>query len=158
VIKQIPLYSEMHRFILPWPPSRPPGLPRSRPGTTPAVSAKSKYGLSRVYKVLLDLLVIKTLASFAARPLLWFGLLAMPILFFGTALIGYELLESALLSQPLSLPIAGCGIIFIAAAFMLVFAGALGELIYNLGDMRDHEFARLTQHLHVARVETELND
>jgi hypothetical protein len=79
----------------------------------------------------------------------------MPILFFGTVLIGYELLESALWGGPLSLPVAGCGIIFIAAAFMLVFAGALGELIYNLGDMRDHEFARLTEHLQVTRVETQ---
>src|SRR5262249_12182407 len=117
---------------------------------------KSKYGLSRVYKVLLDLLVIKTLASFAGRPLLWFGLLAMPILFLGTGLITYEIIESALRGVQLSLPIAGCGIIFIAAAFLLMFAGALGELIYNLGDMRDHEFACLTQQMRTARVETQI--
>jgi hypothetical protein len=117
---------------------------------------KSKYGLSRVYKVLLDLLVIKTLASFAARPLLWFGLLAIPMLVAGTALISYVLLHAALDGSPISLPIAGCGIIFLASAFMLVCSGALGELVYNLGDMRDHEFARLTQRLRIrtAHVET----
>ncbi len=35
------------------------------------------------------MLVIKTLASFASRPLLWFGMLAIPILLAGTSLIGY---------------------------------------------------------------------
>ena len=51
----------------------------------------SKYGLSRIYKVLLDLMVIKTLASFAARPLLWFGLLAVPLLIAGMSVLGYAL-------------------------------------------------------------------
>jgi hypothetical protein len=145
----------MHRFIPAMASIAAPRIAEVKARHHARRFGKSKYGLSRIYKVLLDLLVIKTLASFAARPLLWFGLLAMPILFFGTALVGYELLESLVAGTPLSLPIAGCGIIFVAAAFLLVFAGALGELIYNLGDMRDHEFARLTQRLHTARVETQ---
>jgi glycosyltransferase involved in cell wall biosynthesis len=155
LIKQIPLYSEMHRFIPAMASIAAPRIAEVKARHHARRFGKSKYGLSRIYKVLLDLLVIKTLASFAARPLLWFGLLALPILFFGTGLVIYELFESLLQGTPLSLPIAGCGIIFIAAAFLLVFAGALGELIYNLGDMRDHEFARLTQRLQMARLETQ---
>jgi glycosyltransferase involved in cell wall biosynthesis len=155
VIKPIPLYSEMHRFIPAMASIAAPRIAEVKARHHARRFGKSKYGLSRVYKVLLDLLVIKTLASFAARPLLWFGLLSLPILMLGTGLIGYELIESALTGSPLSLPIAGCGIIFVAAAFLLLFAGALGELIYNLGDMRDHEFARLTQHMQTARVETQ---
>jgi glycosyltransferase involved in cell wall biosynthesis len=155
VIKQIPLYSEMHRFIPAMASIAAPRIAEVKARHHARRFGKSKYGLSRVYKVLLDLLVIKTLATFASRPLLWFGLLAMPILFIGTGLIGYELIESALLRTPLSLSIAGCGIIFVAAAFLLVFAGALGELIYNLGDMRDHEFASLTSNMQTARVETQ---
>ncbi len=153
VIKQIPLYSEMHRFIPAMASIAAPRIAEVKARHHARRFGKSKYGLSRIYKVLLDLLVIKTLASFAARPLLWFSLLALPILFVGTGLLTYELLESALGNTPLSLPVAGCGIIFIAAAFLLVCAGALGELIYNLGDMRDYEFARLTQNLKTARVE-----
>jgi glycosyltransferase involved in cell wall biosynthesis len=158
VIKHIPLYSEMHRFIPAMASIAAPRIAEVKARHHARRFGKSKYGLSRVYKVLLDLLVIKTLASFAGRPLLWFGLLAMPILFLGTGLITYEIIESALRGSPLSLSIAGCGIIFIAAAFLLVFAGALGELIYNLGDMRDHEFACLTQQMRTARVETQFND
>jgi hypothetical protein len=105
----------------------------------------SKYGLSRIYKVLLDLMVIKTLASFAARPLLWFGLLALPLLIAGMSVLGYALAASLLHNSATSLPIAGSGVIFLTSAFILLCSGALGELVYNLSDMREHEFARLTQ-------------
>jgi glycosyltransferase involved in cell wall biosynthesis len=156
VIKHIPLYSEMHRFIPAMASIAAPRIAEVKARHHARRFGKSKYGLSRIYKVLLDLLVIKTLASFAARPLLWFGILATPLLLFGTGLLTYELLESALTGSALSLSVAGCGVIFVAAAFMLMFAGALGELIYNLGDMRDHEFACLTQHLRTTRVETQI--
>ena len=43
------------------------------------------------------------------------------------------------------LPIAGSGIIFVTSALVLWSAGALAELVYNLGDMRDTQFAALTQ-------------
>jgi glycosyltransferase involved in cell wall biosynthesis len=155
VIKQIPLYSEMHRFIPAMASMAAPRIAEVKARHHARRFGKSKYGLSRVYKVLLDLLVIKTLASFAARPLLWFGLLAMPLLVTGTVLISYALLHAALQGAPISLPIAGCGVIFLTSAFMLVCSGALGELVYNLGDTRDHEFARLTQRLRIRTTHVE---
>jgi glycosyltransferase involved in cell wall biosynthesis len=155
VIKHIPLYSEMHRFIPAMASIAAPRIAEVRVRHHARRFGKSKYGLSRIYKVLLDLLVIKTLASFAARPLLWFGMLAAPLLLCGTVLVGYVLLSFALRGAPLSLPLAGCGIIFVASAFMLLCSGALGELVYNLGDMRDHEFARLTQQLRTRIVHVE---
>jgi hypothetical protein len=50
----------------------------------------------------------------------------------------------------LSLPIAGTGVICLTSTLMLLAAGALGELIYKLGDLREHQFSRLTQHLLVS--------
>jgi glycosyltransferase involved in cell wall biosynthesis len=157
VIKHIPLYSEMHRFIPAMASIAAPRIAEVKARHHARRFGQSKYGLSRVYKVLLDLLVIKTLASFAARPLLWFGLLAIPLLLAGLSLISYVFLHALLAGAPISLPIAGCGVIFLTSAFMLVCSGALGELVYNLGDMRDHEFARLTQKLRIrtAHVETQ---
>ena len=157
VIKHIPLYSEMHRFIPAMASIAAPRIAEVKARHHARRFGKSKYGLSRVYKVLLDLLVIKTLASFASSPLLWFGLLAIPLLIAGLSLLGYVFLHALLVGAPISLPIAGCGVIFLTSAFMLVCSGALGELIYNLGDMRDHEFARLTQKLRMrpAHVETQ---
>jgi hypothetical protein len=147
----------MHRFIPAMASIAAPRIAEVKARHHARRFGKSKYGLSRVYKVLLDLLVIKTLASFASSPLLWFGLLAVPLLLIGMSLIGYVFVHTLLAGAPISLPIAGCGVIFLTSAFMLVCSGALGELVYNLGDMRDHEFARLTQQLRMrpAHVETQ---
>jgi glycosyltransferase involved in cell wall biosynthesis len=157
VIKHIPLYSEMHRFIPAMASIAAPRIAEVKARHHARRFGQSKYGLSRIYKVLLDMLVIKTLASFASSPLLWFGMLAIPLLLAGTTLLGYVFVHSLLVGAPISLPIAGCGIIFLTSAFMMVCSGALGELVYNLGDMRDHEFARLTQQLRMrpAHVETQ---
>jgi glycosyltransferase involved in cell wall biosynthesis len=155
VIKNIPLYSEMHRFI--------PAMASIAGIRIAEVKVRhharrfgaSKYGLSRIYKVLLDLMVIKTLTSFAARPLLWFGFLALPLLLTGISVLGYAMTVSLLHGSAPSLPIAGSGMILLTSAFMLVCSGALGELVYNLGDMREHQFARLTQRIGKSRVAIE---
>jgi glycosyltransferase involved in cell wall biosynthesis len=80
VIKSIPLYSEMHRFIPAMASIAGPRIAEIKVRHHARQFGKSKYGLSRVYKVLLDLMVIKTVATFTARPLLWFGLLSLPML------------------------------------------------------------------------------
>jgi glycosyltransferase involved in cell wall biosynthesis len=145
LIKRIPLYSEMHRFIPAMASIAGPRIAEVKVRHHARRFGESKYGLSRIYKVLLDMMVIKTLVSFAARPLLWFGLLALPLLIAGTSLLGYALATSILHRSGPSLPFTGSGLIFLMSAFILVCSGALGELVYNLGDMREHEFARLTQ-------------
>lgn len=69
VIKRVPLYSDMHRFI----PAMtiPLGARIAEVGVRHHARqfGASKYGLSRIFKVLLDLLSIKTLLVFARRPL-----------------------------------------------------------------------------------------
>ncbi|MEY8800922.1 glycosyltransferase family 2 protein [Leisingera sp. XS_AS12] len=69
LIKQVPLYSDMHRFI----PAMtiPLGARVAQVGVRHHARrfGTSKYGLSRVFKVLLDLLSIKTLLLFARQPL-----------------------------------------------------------------------------------------
>jgi glycosyltransferase involved in cell wall biosynthesis len=147
LIKRIPLYSEMHRFIPAMASVAGPRIAEIKVRHHARKFGKSKYGLSRVYKVLLDLAVIKTVASFASRPLLWFGMLSIPLLAIATLLLGYALFHSTLPGENLSLPIAGSGIIFMTSAFILICAGALGELAYKLGDLREQEFSALTERL-----------
>jgi glycosyltransferase involved in cell wall biosynthesis len=148
LIKQIPLYSEMHRFIPAMASIAGPRIAEIKVRHHARQFGKSKYGLSRIYKVLLDLLVIKTVASFTSRPLLWFTMLATPLAFLGTLALVYSLWAWGTSPQgSLPLPIAGSGVILLTSSFILVCGGAIGELIYKLGDMREHEFARLTQRL-----------
>jgi glycosyltransferase involved in cell wall biosynthesis len=149
LIKQIPLYSEMHRFIPAMAAIAGPQIAEIRVRHHARRFGQSKYGLSRIYKVLLDLMVIKTVASFTARPMLWFGILSLPMLALATVTLGYTAFTLAT-GGKLSLPIAGTGVICLTATVMLLAAGALGELIYKLGDLREHQFSQLTQHLLVS--------
>lgn len=76
VIKHVPLYSDMHRFIPAM--STPMGARVAEVGVRHHARrfGVSKYGLSRVFKVLLDLITIKTLQVFARSPLARFGRIA----------------------------------------------------------------------------------
>ena len=148
LIKKIPLYSEMHRFIPAMASIAGPKIAEIKVQHHARQFGQSKYGLSRIYKVLLDLMVIKTVASFTARPMLWFGMLSIPMLLVSAIAFGWTIVQFAT-DGTLSLPIAGCGVIFLSSAIILMGSGAIGELVYKLGDMREHEFSGLTQHVRV---------
>lgn len=152
LIKQIPLYSEMHRFIPAMASVAGPRIAQIKVRHHARQFGKSKYGLSRIYKVLLDLMVIKTIASFTSRPLVWFTLLALPIALLGSGLLTYAVVTAIMDGAAPSMSLAGSGLIFIAAALGMFTAGALGELIYKLGDVREHQFSRLTQQIEAARL------
>jgi len=72
-LEQIPLYGEMHRFIpiyVTWAGAKLIEVPvRHHPRTR----GESKYGLSRVFKVLLDLTTVKFLRDFFVTPIYFFG-------------------------------------------------------------------------------------
>lgn len=73
-IKNIPIYGEMHRFLpiyAKWRGARIAEIPVSH---HPRISGKSKYGIERIFKVLLDLILIKFYDSFAQKPMYAFGI------------------------------------------------------------------------------------
>jgi len=145
LIKSIPLYSEMHRFIPAMASIAGPRVAQIRVRHHARRYGQSKYGLSRIYKVLLDLMVIKTVTSFASRPLRWFALLSAPLILIALGLLGHQLVNLFANRSGLSWPLAGTGVIFLASGVILLCSGALAELIYSRGDVRDSEFIRLTQ-------------
>jgi glycosyltransferase involved in cell wall biosynthesis len=144
LIKEIPLYSEMHRFIPAMASIAGPRIAEIKVRHHARQFGQSKYGLSRVYKVLLDLMVIKTVASFTSRPLVWFSLLATPLIVLGSAAVGFSLWHWGTTEDGIPLPVAGSGVLLLMSAFMLICGGIFGELIYRFGDVRDLEFSRLT--------------
>ena len=148
LIKKIPLYSEMHRYIPAMASIAGPKIAEIKVQHHARQFGQSKYGLSRIYKVLLDMMVIKTVASFAGRPMLWFGMLSIPMLLAAALAFAWTIVDG-LTTGTFSLPIAGSGVIFLSSAIILMGSGALGELVYKLGDMREHEFSGLTQQIRV---------
>jgi glycosyltransferase involved in cell wall biosynthesis len=73
VIKDVRLYGEMHRFIpiyASWFGAKITEIPVTH---HPRVHGKSKYGIERVLKVVLDLIVVKFLARYSEKPMYVFG-------------------------------------------------------------------------------------
>jgi len=144
VIKNIPLYSEMHRFI--------PAM-TSLAGTRIAEIkvrhharqfGESKYGLSRIYKVLLDLISIKTLLSFFSRPLRMFASLAGISTLTGFLFLAAGLVQHTNTPQNIFFSI---GTLYVTLAFFLLLWGVLGELIYKTGNLKLDHFASITSNL-----------
>lgn len=143
VIKSIPLYSEMHRFI--------PAM-TSLAGTTVAEIkvrhharqfGTSKYGLSRIYKVILDLLTIRTILSIFSRPLVIFSYGAGVASLIAVGALLAQLLDS---TQAMSIVFLSVFMLYIALAVLLLFSGILGELIYRTGDLKHEYFANIKHH------------
>jgi hypothetical protein len=79
---------------------------------------------------------------------LWFTLLSLPLLLIATIALTYTAISVLAYGASISLPIAGSGLIFLSSAIILICSGAMGELVYKLGDVREHRFTRLTQRVH----------
>lgn len=74
VLKQVQLYGELHRFV----PAlcaavgaRIAEIPVTHHART---AGKSKYGIGRTFRVILDLLTVKFLLSYSTRPMHFFGM------------------------------------------------------------------------------------
>jgi glycosyltransferase involved in cell wall biosynthesis len=144
VIKGIPLYSEMHRFIPAMASVAAPRIAEIKVRHHARRFGQSKYGLSRIYKVLLDLLAVKTLIGFAAHPLAWFLLLATPAFVLGSLCLGLSFYNTLVLDRPFATPIAGVGVLLGALVVFLVMAGIFAELVYKTGDNRLERLSLLT--------------
>lgn len=143
VIKKVPLYSEMHRFIPAMASIAGSRIAEIKVNHRARQFGQSKYGLSRVYKVLLDLLTIKTITSFATRPLLWFA--SMGMLFMAMSLVLLVVgLTGAMLGNREGLPIAGSGVLFGSLSVFLILGGGLAELVTRTAHKKLTEYPLLT--------------
>jgi glycosyltransferase involved in cell wall biosynthesis len=156
VIKNVPLYSEMHRFI--------PAMTSLAGARIAEIKVRhharqfgiSKYGLSRVYKVLLDLLTIKTIVTFSTQPLLWFALLALPAACISITSLLISLYMLFFFSYSLPIPITGIGILFGALTFFLFMGGIFGELVTRTGDATLFRLSGLTARIYQSKNQSNL--
>ncbi len=135
VIKQIALYSELHRFI--------PALSAMAGARISEVVVRhhhrkfgrTKYGLARVWRVFLDLFLIKMLTRFATRPALWFGTLSVPPLGIGMGCLLLWLVPgiSGLILPTLAL-------LLLSLAGHLTIVGLLGEMVLSTGNYRPEQW------------------
>lgn len=141
LVKKARLYAEMHRFLVPMltlSGCRYLELPVNHRARR---YGRSKYGMSRIWKVFLDLLTIKMLLGFTTRPAVWFGLLAVPFALAALVSLGWSLLLFAHGSpaDPGNFVVPSIAMLATVAALHLLLVGLFAELVVKVGDFRESD-------------------
>jgi glycosyltransferase involved in cell wall biosynthesis len=130
VLKNIQLYGELHRFI--------PAV-ASWQGVTvteipvrhhPRQYGKSKYGINRTIRVIIDLLTVRFLLSYSTRPMQIFGLWGLLSMLLGIVINLYLVTLKLLTGEELSTrPLLLLGILLIIVGAQFISLGLIGELV-----------------------------
>jgi hypothetical protein len=129
VVKPLRLYGEMHRFL--------PAI-ASEFGVTIVEQVvnhrarqfgRSKYGLGRTVRVVLDLMTVKFLLSYATRPLQIFGLLGIIMGGLGGLITGWLAYQRLFGYQSIAnRPLLLFGVLLIFTGVQLITLGLLAEM------------------------------
>jgi glycosyltransferase involved in cell wall biosynthesis len=127
LVKRLPMYGEMHRFI--------PALSRLAGARLAQIEVRhhprqfgvSKYGFSRIYKVMLDIISIRVLLSYVRRPMAWARLPVMCMVIIGLTSIGV-----ALMGGGLALPMLAIGTLWLSLAIFLLGWTVVGQILATL--------------------------
>lgn len=130
VIKNIKLYGEMHRFIpalASWMGIQVAEIPVNHHARQ---FGKSKYGLGRIIKVVLDLLTVKFLLQYATRPAQIFGLLGIVSFTIGSLVGAYLAVLKLFFNQSIgNRPLLLLAVLMIVFGVQLITTGLIGELL-----------------------------
>ena len=132
VLKEVKLYGEMHRFIPAWMATK---IPESKISELvvmhhPRIAGKSKYGISRTFRVFVDLISVYFFMKFFSRPGHFFGLIGLLLSSIGTIILIY--LVSLKLIYGLDIgdrPLLIAGTLLVVVGIQLVSLGVIGEIL-----------------------------
>lgn len=86
IIKKFAIYGEMHRFLPAYCSWQGGKITEVVVNHRPRLYGKSKYGINRTLKVILDLIVVKFLLSYLTKPIYVFGGIGILMFILGTAI------------------------------------------------------------------------
>jgi glycosyltransferase involved in cell wall biosynthesis len=131
-LKCIRLYGEMHRFIpalASWGGEKVTEIVVNH---RPRSAGKTKYGLNRIFKVILDLITIKFLASFSTKPIYVFGGLGgislLCSFLSGFAVFYYKFLDPQHLAMNRN-PLLVLSMMLFMTAIQFILMGLLAEIL-----------------------------
>jgi glycosyltransferase involved in cell wall biosynthesis len=132
IIKQVKLMGEMHRFIPAWVAGV---VPSSRIGEM-VVShharehGKSKYGISRTFRVILDLLSVMFFMRYKARPGHFFGSLGLGLGALAMLIMVYLFIDKFIMGDDIGTrPLLMVGVVLLLSSVQMVTTGILAEMI-----------------------------
>jgi len=145
VIKDVRLYGEMHRFIpaLVATATSPSRIREEAVKHHARQFGESKYGISRTFRVILDLLSVYFFMQFRSRPSHFFGKIGLIFGMIGTLMLSYLMLIKLFLGEDIgSRPLLFIAILFIVVAVQLLTTGVMSELLtrtyYESSDNRSY--------------------
>ena len=132
VIKGVRLYGEMHRFIPAWVAVHT--TPRRIKEEVVTHHARrygtSKYGISRTFRVILDLLAVYFFMRYRARPGHFFGKIGFIFGGLGGLALGYLLLVKLFTGADIGTrPLLLTGVLFMVMAVQFITTGVLSEVV-----------------------------
>ena len=128
--KELQLYGELHRFIPALAADLGARVTEVKVHHRPRTLGRSKYGLARTLRVLLDLLTVKFLSGFSTRPIQLFGLFGLVCASTGLVLTGELGFERIFLGVRLAgRPVVLLAILLVVVGVQFVSLGLLGEML-----------------------------
>jgi hypothetical protein len=129
LIQGVNLYGEMHRFVAAYASWRGGRVAEIVVNSRERIHGNSNYGISRTFKVLLDLIVFKFMSKYMNRPIHFFGGLGFLSLFLGflvgSVAIILRLLEIKYISET---PLPILSTLFIIVGVQLMAMGVIAEM------------------------------
>lgn len=135
VIRQVRLYGEMHRFIPAWlvTVTSSHRIGQEVVKHHPRIHGESKYGISRTFRVILDLFFVFFFMRFRARPGHFFGGAGLILLSLGSAILLYlSALKFVFLEDIGSRPLLTTGFFLLIAGFQMLTTGILAEVLVRV--------------------------
>lgn len=130
VLKGVRLYGELHRFLpicASWNGAK---VTEIEVNHKPRIFGKSKYGLDRTYKVLLDLMVLKFLSDFSTKPIYFFGGFAFLSFALSVLLAGWSIYLKLFRNIDLdATPLLVFSGVFVIVSVQLLLMGILADLV-----------------------------
>ncbi len=130
IAKGIKLYGEMHRFIPALADEMGARIAEIPVNHRARQFGKSKYGISRTFRVILDLITVKFLLGYSKRPIHFFGAIGMGSSLVGCALLTYLTYERMFERVPMgNRPLLALGVMLIIIGLQFIVFGLLGEVL-----------------------------
>ena len=130
VVKPLRLYGELHRFLPALASEMGVRIAEQPVNHRARVAGRSKYGISRTIRVMLDLMTVKFLISYSTRPLQIFGLLGIIFGILGTFVLGWLAYVKYVHHQGIAeRPMLLLGVLFAFTGVQLLTLGLLAEML-----------------------------
>jgi glycosyltransferase involved in cell wall biosynthesis len=132
-LKPLRLYGEMHRFVPAFAGFLGARITEIAVNHRPRTRGSSKYGITRTFKVILDLLTVKFMDAYLAKPIYLFGGGGLFMGLLGAVLAGVTLYNKFCLGIFVKdQPLFQISIFFALVGFQLILLGLLAEILVRI--------------------------